>query len=259
MNIKEDDEVPDKSQVEREHLDRVKEHMISEEEGLKATRIIKGVDKTKYKDFRNIKYVPPPKPELSDEMKLVLARRYQALAAFIGLIGFGMIFFIIYDPKLRISIFDNFIIVLKLYSPTLYFSIFKNYLVIEMNFILLLCSLMAVGIVEIINFQHKHDRISDRISAGQSNRRRTRKVQRYNVLITTMAVVGLGILFLDLYDPALHLPIFENFFVDLSIYDSMLHLSILKSIVIKMNLILLGGALAATSLGIVSFRYIREN
>jgi len=253
--IIEEGEVPDKSQVEREHLGRVKEHIISEEEALKASRIIKGVDTKKYKKFKNVKYVPPPKKELSDEMKLMVARRYQVLNGLIGFIGLGMTFFIIYDPTLHFSIFENFAIVLRLYSSMLYLSIFGNYLVIEMNSILLGCALIAVGITGIINFQHKHDKISDRISAGHSTRIRAKKVKRiYHGLVMFMAIVGVGIVFLDIYDSMLHFSIFENFVIVLSIYDSMLHLSIFKSIAIEANLILLGAALAATSVGIIWFR-----
>ncbi len=248
-----EEEIPDKSQVEREHLGRVKEHMLSEEEALKEVRTIKGVDKKKYKKFKNVKYVPPPKKELSDEMKLKLTRRYQALSVLIGFVGLGVSFFIIYNPMLHLSVLENFVIVLKFYNSTLYLSIFENYLIIETNLILLGCALAATSVMEIINFQHKHDKISDRISAGQSTRIRTKKARHiYRILIMFMLVAGAGIVFLNIYDSTLHLSIFENFVISFSIHDSMLHLSILKSIVIKMNLILLGGALAATSVGIIA-------
>jgi len=251
-----EEEIPDKSQVEHEHLERVKEHITSEEEAVKATRIIKGADTKKYKKFKDVEYVPPPKKELSDEMKLILARKYQALNGFIGFIGLGVTFFIIYDSTLRLSIFENFIIVLKFYNSMLHLSIFENYLVIKMNLILLGCALMATSIIGIINFQHKHDKISDRISARRSTGIGAKKTRRrYHVLIIFMLVVGVGIIFLDIYDPTLHLSIFENIVIVLSIYDSMLHLSIFKSIIVKMNLILLGGALVATSVGIIGFRH----
>ncbi len=165
-----EEEIPDKSQVEREHLDRVKEHIISEEEALKAVRIIKGADTKKYKKFKNVKYVPPPKKELSDEAKLTLTRRNQALTGFLGFVGIGMTFFIIYNPTLYLSILDNSVIVLKLYDSMLHLLILEDYLVIEINLILLCCALMAVSVMGIIIFQHRHDKISDRISAGQSTR-----------------------------------------------------------------------------------------
>jgi len=253
-----DDEIPDKSQIEHEHYKRVKEQMTAEEEALKTSRIIRGADTKNYKKFKEGKYIRPPKQELSDEMKLTLTRRYQALTGFMGIIGFGMIFFIIYDPMLYLFIFENFIIVLNIYNSTLHLSIYENYLVIEINLILLGCALVAANIVGIIGFQHKHDKISDRINAGQSTRTRTKRVtRRYHGLIMLMGIIGLGIIFLGIYYSRQHISIFEKFIIVLSIHDSALHLSIFESLIIKINLILLGCALAVASVGITGFRYRR--
>jgi hypothetical protein len=251
-----EEEIPEKSQIEREHLERVKVQMSTEEEALKTSRIIKGADTKNYKKFKDVQYVPPPKQELSDEMKLKLTRRYQALNGFMGLVGLGMTFFIIYNPTLYLSIFKNFVIVLSLHDSTLYLSIFEIYFVIEMNLILLGCALVSANIVGIIGFQHKHDKISDRISAGRRTRIRAKKImRRYHGLTMLMGVVGVGIIFLGIYYSTHHIPIFEKFVIVLSIYNSTLYLSIFESFVIKMNLILLGCVLAATSIGIIVFRY----
>jgi len=251
-----DEETPDKSQIEHEHYKRVKEHMTAEEEALKASRIIRGVDTKNYKKFKDVKYVRPPKQELSDEMKLTLTRRYQALTGFMGIIGLGMISFIIYDPMLRLSIFENFVIVLNIYNSTLHLLIFENYLVIKINLILLGCALVAANIAGIIGFQHKHDKISDRISAGQSTRIGAKKVtRRYHGLIIFMGIVGVGIIFLGIYYSRQHLSIFEKFVIVLSIHNSTLHLSIFESFIIEINLILLGCTLAVVSVGIIGFRH----
>jgi len=254
-----DEEILDKNKIEYEHHERVKEQMAAEEEALKTSRLVKGADTKNYKKFKKGKYIKPPKQELSDEMKLALTRRYQVLTGFMGIVGFGMIFFVIYDPMLRLSIFENFIIVLSVYNSMLHLLIYENYLVIEINLILLGCVLVAANIVGIIGFQHKHDKISDRINSGQSFRSRNRRVTRkHHGLIMFMGIVGVGIIVLSIYCSARHIPIFESFAIVLSIYDSTLRLSIFESIVIKMNLVLLGCALAATSMGIIGFRYKRS-
>jgi hypothetical protein len=253
-----DDEIIDKNKIEYEHHKRVKEQMTAEEEALKAARLIKGADTKNYKKFKNGKYIRPPKQELSDEMKLTLARRYQALTGLMGIVSIGMTFFIIYDSPLHLQILENFIIVLRIYNSTLFLSIFKNYLVIEINLILLGCALVTTNIAGVINFQHKHDKISDRISRGQRTRIGARRVTRkYHSLIKFMGIAGVGIIFLSIYCSAKHISILESIVIVLSIHDSTLHLSIFESIVIKMNLILLGCALAATSMGIIGFRYKR--
>jgi hypothetical protein len=251
-----EDGTPDKSQIEREHLERVKEHIAAEEESVKISRVVKGADTKNYKDFKNIKYVPPPKQELSDEMKLKLARKYQVLTGFMGIAGFSIAFFIIRNPTWYLSVFENFIIVFKIYNSTLYLLIFENSFVIEINLILLGCALVAANIMGIIGFQHKHDKISDRISKMRRTGIRTKKPRhrRYG-FIMLMGIAGVGIIFLGIYYSAQHIPLFEKLVIVLSIYDSTLYLSIFESLTIKMNLILLGFALATTSLGIIGLRY----
>jgi uncharacterized membrane protein len=118
--------------------------MAAEEEALKNTRVIRGVDKKVYKN-RKDKYVPPPKKELSDIMKLHLMRSYQFLIGLIGFIGVCVIFFGISEPVLHLPISED--------------------LIIEIELILLGCVLALMGIVGIIGFQHKHDKISDKISS----------------------------------------------------------------------------------------------
>ena len=254
-----DEEIVDKNKVEYEHHKRVKEQMTAEEEAIKAARLIRGADTKNYKKFKKGKYIRPPKQELSDEMKLTLARRYQALTGFMGIASIVITFFIIYDSPLHLSILENFIIVLKVYNSTLLLSIFKNYLVIKINLILLGCASVAANIAGVINFQHKHDKISDRISTGQS-RIGTRRVSRkYQGLIRFMGIAGVGIILLSMYCSRQHISIFESFIVVLSIHDSSLHLSIFESIVIEMNLVLLGCALAAASVGIIGFRQYKRN
>jgi hypothetical protein len=144
MNVEEG--VPEKGQIEREHMDRVSMQMAAEEEALKSSRIIKGVDTKVYKN-KKYKYVPPPKKELPDKMKLKIMRIYQFLIGLMGFIGVGVIFLYIEEPALHLSISED--------------------LVIEIELILLGCALALVGAVGIIGFQYKHDKISDRISSGK--------------------------------------------------------------------------------------------
>ncbi|MDR1813104.1 MAG: hypothetical protein LBQ87_09790, partial [Candidatus Fibromonas sp.] len=119
--------------------------MLAEEEALRSSRIIRGVDKTAYKN-RKYKYVRPPKQELSDKMKLKLMRNYQFLIGLIGFIGLIVIFLgIIGEPVLHVSISED--------------------LIIEIELILLGCALALTGIVGIIGLQHKHDKISDKINS----------------------------------------------------------------------------------------------
>jgi hypothetical protein len=140
MNIEED--APEKNQIYREHMERVSMQMAAEEEALKFSRIVKGVDAKKYKN-RQYKYVPSVKQELSDKMKLKVMRGYQFFIGLIGFVGVGMIFLSIDDSRLHWSVFESF--------------------VIEIDLILLGCALAIAGVVGIIGFQHKHDKISDRI------------------------------------------------------------------------------------------------
>ena len=146
MNLEEG--IPEKGQIEREHMDRVSMQMAAEEEALKTSRVIRGVDTKVYKN-KKYKYVPPPKKEMPDEMKLKLMRMYQFLVGLIGFIGMGVIFLYIEEPALHLSISED--------------------LVIDIELILLGCVLALVGVVGIIGFQHKHDKISDKISSEQHN------------------------------------------------------------------------------------------
>ena len=142
MKVEED--IPEKGQIEREHMDRVSMQMAAEEEALKYSRVIKGVDTKTYKN-KKYKYVPPPKTEVPDEIKLKIMRIYQFVIGFIGFIGVGVIFLYIEEPVLHLSITED--------------------LVIEIELILLGCVLALMGVVGIIGFQHKHDKISDRINS----------------------------------------------------------------------------------------------
>jgi len=253
-----DEEIPDKSKVQYEHLKRVKEHMAAEEEALKATKIIKGADTKQYKKFSD-NYIPPPEMELSDEAKLKVARGYQMLTIFAGFVGLGITFFIIFHPKLNLSILDNFIIIFSIYNSTLHLTLLENYFVLEANIILLGCAQIIASVIGIIYYQHKHDKISDRINAGLSPRiAPKRKKHIHPSIITSMAVAGVGIIVLDVYCLTQYVSILENFIIVLSIHNSELLLSFFENFIIKINLIFLGCVLAATSLGIVGFRHIRK-
>jgi len=253
-----DEEIPDKSKVQYEHLKRVKEHMAAEEEALKATKIIKGADTKNYKHFSD-NYIRPPEMELSDEAKLKVARGYQILTAFIGFVGLAITFFIIYNPMLILSIFENSIIVLKVYTSTLYLSLLENYFVLETNLILLGCALVIASVMGIIFYQHKHDKISDRINAGLSPKIAPKRIKRIHPgVITFMAVAGIGIIVLDVYFLTQYVSILENFIIVLSVHNSELQLSLFESFAIKINLIFLGCVLAVTSLGIIGFRHIKK-
>jgi hypothetical protein len=257
--MKAEEDIPEKGQIEREYAERLHEQEIAEKEALKLSRVVKGADTKNYKKFKDGQYVRPPKQELSDEMKLKLMRSYQTLSGFMGFVGLGIAFFIIYDSTPNLSILENFAIVFRLHDSMLYLSIFKNYLVIEMNLILLGCAMVIASVIWIINLQRKYDKISDRIRAGQSNKGGARRAtRRYHSLIMFMGVAGMGIIFLDIYYLRQYISIFENFVIVLSIYNSTLHLSIFKDLVIKINLILLGCALVATSVGIIGFRHRRN-
>ena len=158
MILDEDDDVPEKekSEINREHMKRVSMQMAAEEEALKFARIIRGVDTKKYKNIQ-YKYVPSAKQELSDRKKLELMRLYQFLIGFMGFLGVGMIFFSIFNIN----------------DPTLHLSISKNF-VIKVNLLLPGCALAIAGVLGIIGFQHKHDKISDRIH-GQYIRIETKR------------------------------------------------------------------------------------
>ena len=141
------DEVPDKGQIEREHMDRIGIQDAAEQENLKYVKTIKGADLTVYKDRKyKKKRFRPPKKEVPDRVKLVIMRRFQFLTWLIGLAGIGVIFLNINDSELFISISEDF--------------------VIEINLILLGCAMAVAGVVGMIGFQHRHDKISDRVKAS---------------------------------------------------------------------------------------------
>jgi len=141
-----EEEVPDKGKVQYEHMKRVRAQMAAEEEALKRLKIIKGLEEEKEKKRRK-KKAKKQKEELPDEKKLEIMRSYQFLIGFLGLIGVGIIVWGIKIPMLRLVFSKDFVIV------------------IDMIF---LGSLMAIGcVIGIIGFQHRHDRISDRIIAKE--------------------------------------------------------------------------------------------
>ena len=143
--IEEDEEgVPDKGKVQYEHMKRVRAQMAAEEEALKRSRIIKGLEKEKEKQRKKYR---KQKEEIPDEKKLEIMRSYQFLIGFIGLIAVGIIIWGIKIPILRLVFSKNF--------------------VMEIDMIFLGC-VMAIGcVIGIIGFQHRHDRISDRIIAKE--------------------------------------------------------------------------------------------
>jgi len=141
------DEAPEKNQVYREYMARVSEHMAEEEEALKATRIIRGVDTKQYHDNKKFKFVSSPKQRMSDKVKLKVTRIYQLLIGFMGFIGVALIFLSIEEPIMHLSLSKDSII--------------------EIDLILLGCALASLGIMGIIAFQHRHDKISDRLYKKQ--------------------------------------------------------------------------------------------
>jgi len=72
-----------------------------------------------------------------------------------------------------------------------------------------------------------------------------------------MGLAGVGSIMLGAYYSAIYVSLLDNFAITANIFQSMLYLSIFNSIVVKMNLLLLGCALAATSMGIIGFRKMR--
>jgi len=144
--IEEDEEgVPDKGKVQYEHMKRVRAQMAAEEEGRKRLKVIKGLEEEKEKKRKKKKF-RKQREEIPDEKKLEIMRSYQFLIGFLGLIGVGIIGWGIKIPLLRLVMLGTSI-------------------EIDMIF---LGSLMAIGcVIGIIGFQHKHDRISDRIIAKE--------------------------------------------------------------------------------------------
>jgi hypothetical protein len=139
--MKFEDAVPEKSQIHREHMERVRIKMAAEEEALKFSRVIKGVDQKKYKDIR---YTRSAKEEWSDRIKLEIMRGYQFLIGLAGFFGVGVILWGIIKERI------------------LHLTISKHF-VIDLDLLLIGCTLAVAGIVGIIGFQHKHDKISDRL------------------------------------------------------------------------------------------------
>jgi len=143
-----DEEVIDKNQVYREHMERVSRQKAAEEEALKFSRVIRGVDQKKYKQLQHLRTA---KEEWSDRQKLKLARGYQFLIGLMGFIGVIVIFLNFNKPRLLLSISRN--------------------LIIEINFIFLGCVLAAIAVMGLIGLQHWHDKVSDRINGVQRGRR----------------------------------------------------------------------------------------
>jgi len=146
------EEVIEKSQIEREHMARVKAQNAAEEEALKFSRTIKGADLTKYKNrkYKYRKHLSAIEQELSDKKTLKLIRFYQLLSGFIGLVGTGIVIMSIDDTRSLWPIFENSIEEMNLLWP---------------GFVL-----TAMAIVVKIGFQHKHDKISDRLKAGYTDK-----------------------------------------------------------------------------------------
>ena len=140
----------DKNEVHRKHMERVKMQELAEEEALKYAKTIKGVDTTVYKKRKNKyrKHLTYVEQMLHDKMKLKAMRLYQFLTGFIGFVGVGLIFLSVYPKKL------------------MWFRYISKNLAIGMDLILVGCMLTLFGIIGIIVFQHRHDKISDRIKEG---------------------------------------------------------------------------------------------
>jgi hypothetical protein len=139
----------DKNEVHRKHMERVKMQELAEEEALKYAKSIKGVDTTVYKHRKNKyrKHLSYVEQMLYDRMKLKAMRLYQFLTAVIGFIGVAVIFLSIYPNNFR------------------WFKIVKGFN-IGIELILVGCILTFIGIIGIIAFQHRHDKISDRLKVG---------------------------------------------------------------------------------------------
>jgi hypothetical protein len=134
MNTEED--IPEKSQIYREHMERVSVRIAAEEEAFKFSRTIKPADT---KNYKNRRYFFSVEQELSDKTKLTIIRGCQFLIGLMGLVGTGMIFLSIYD----------------------WMSYHSS---IEMSLMWLVgCTLTTVSIVATVGLQYKHDKISDRI------------------------------------------------------------------------------------------------
>jgi len=140
----------DKNEVHRKHMERVKMQEAAEEEALNYAKTIKGVDTTVYKKRKNKyrKHLTYVEQMLYDRKKLLTMRLYQFLTGFIGFVGVGLIFLSIYPNK-----YMFFRTISKMFSA-------------GTDLILVGCAFTFVGIIGIIIFQYRHDKISDRIKAG---------------------------------------------------------------------------------------------
>lgn len=143
MGLAKKDDTREKSEIHREHMERVKERMTEEEMAYKLSRTIKEADKKKYR--KESFTVARKISKLSDEEQLTMARIYQLLSGFLGLAGTVMIILGISDSRTIWPIYEKSI----------------N----EMNWLWPGLALSIVGIVAKIWFQHKHDKITDRIMA----------------------------------------------------------------------------------------------
>jgi hypothetical protein len=119
---------------------------------MRIAKIVKGVDPTKYKDLKYMKDAARKKnkqykQEMPDKQKLSIMRGCQFSIGFMGLVGDFMTFYSLYysTPVLRVPITRSF--------------------TIEIELILLGCTLALAGVIGMIGFQHKHDTISDRMAA----------------------------------------------------------------------------------------------
>ena len=133
----------EKSQIHREHMERVKGQITAEEEAFKLSRTIKEGDTKNYRkeSFSVIRRIA----KLSDWEKLIMTRIYQILSGIIGLVGTGMIVLSINDSKTLWPIYEKSIREMSLLWPGL--------------------ALAIISVVAKIWLQHKHDKLSDRIIA----------------------------------------------------------------------------------------------
>jgi len=136
----------EKSQIHREHMERVKDRITAEDEAFKLSRTIKEGDS---KNYRKESFSVRRRVfKLSDEKKLIMTRIYQLISGFIGLVGTGIIIWSIDDPRALWPIYENSIKEMNLLWPGLAMAI--------------------ASVVTKIGLQHIHDRISDRIKEEQN-------------------------------------------------------------------------------------------
>ncbi|MCL2260987.1 MAG: hypothetical protein FWC15_06485 [Fibromonadales bacterium] len=137
------DEEPklEKSQIHREHMERVKVRINAEEEAFKLSRTIQEGDSKNYR--KESFFVRKKVFKLSDEEMLTVTRIYQLLSGILALAGTVMIIMSISDPRALWPIYERSIKEMNWLWPGLVLSI--------------------VGVVAKIWFQYKHDKICDRI------------------------------------------------------------------------------------------------